>query len=187
MDVIQACALLGVDIRTYTEEDVIRAFRRAALKHHPDKGGSEEAFRNLTEAVDILKEALSSTDTLTILMDFCSLAKNAATSHRVDGLCALVNVRTFCRTLRRFENEQRPFKLSIFGGVVSGQCETTGTILARGVGLSGSAVRFFGILARKLEGAPDVRCAFSQEGVNVFSFRHNVFIHFSAEDITFEF
>lgn len=189
MDVLQACALLGVDIRTYTEEDVVRAFRRAALRHHPDKGGSEEAFRQLTEAADTLKEALTSIESLTILMDFCGLADKvkAATHDRVDALCALVNVRTFCRTLRQIHTEQqRTFKMSRSGCIVSVRCNTTGALLARGVGLSESAMRFFDILMKTISD-PDVQCIFSQEGVNIVSFERNVFIHFTTEEITFDF
>ncbi len=33
-----------------TEQDVRRAYRRLALERHPDRGGSAEAFRTLTEA-----------------------------------------------------------------------------------------------------------------------------------------
>ena len=37
-----------------TCDDIHRAFRRAAKRRHPDAGGSEEAFRDLAAARDVL-------------------------------------------------------------------------------------------------------------------------------------
>src|SRR5262249_20926293 len=42
----------------YTEQDVLRAFRRAAKRAHPDLGGTAEKFRLIVEARDRLLAAL---------------------------------------------------------------------------------------------------------------------------------
>ena len=45
---------LGVEISD-SEEAIKKAYRRLALKHHPDKQGDPEAFRKLTEVYDVLR------------------------------------------------------------------------------------------------------------------------------------
>jgi hypothetical protein len=57
MPLDQARQLLGVP-ENYTKDDVVRAFRRAAMKAHPDQGGTPEMFRLLVEARDRLLAAL---------------------------------------------------------------------------------------------------------------------------------
>lgn len=52
-----AIALLGVSAN-YTREEVIKAFRKKALKAHPDHGGTPEMFRKLVEARDRLLAAI---------------------------------------------------------------------------------------------------------------------------------
>ena len=47
---------LGV-LRGATQDDIKKAYRKKALKHHPDKGGDEEAFKALTRAFDVLSDA----------------------------------------------------------------------------------------------------------------------------------
>jgi len=50
--------ILGVD-RDASEEDIKRAFRRAAQKHHPDvdtSTGAEERFKELNEAYRVLSD-----------------------------------------------------------------------------------------------------------------------------------
>lgn len=47
---------LGV-LRGATQDDIKKAYRKKALKHHPDKGGDEEAFKALTRAFDILSDS----------------------------------------------------------------------------------------------------------------------------------
>jgi len=42
----------------YTSEDVRAAFKEAALRRHPDRGGSEEAMRRAVEARDTLLRAI---------------------------------------------------------------------------------------------------------------------------------
>jgi molecular chaperone DnaJ len=45
--------ILGVDKKA-TTDDIKKAFRKLAQKHHPDKGGDEEQFKEITEAYAIL-------------------------------------------------------------------------------------------------------------------------------------
>jgi len=57
MPLDQARQLLGV-AEDYTKDDVVKAFRKAAMKAHPDQGGTPEMFRVLVEARDRLLAAL---------------------------------------------------------------------------------------------------------------------------------
>eukprot|EP01006_Ploeotia_vitrea_P041543 TRINITY_DN66546_c11_g7_i2.p2 TRINITY_DN66546_c11_g7~~TRINITY_DN66546_c11_g7_i2.p2 ORF type:complete len:419 (+),score=266.62 TRINITY_DN66546_c11_g7_i2:295-1551(+) len=45
--------LLGVD-KTASKAEIKKAFRRAAVKHHPDKGGDEDTFKAINEAYKVL-------------------------------------------------------------------------------------------------------------------------------------
>ncbi|OYV62900.1 MAG: molecular chaperone DnaJ [Parcubacteria group bacterium 21-58-10] len=47
--------VLGVDRRA-TQDDIKKAFRKLAHKHHPDKGGSDDKFKEITEAYSILSD-----------------------------------------------------------------------------------------------------------------------------------
>ena len=47
--------LLGVN-PTSSQQEIKKAFKRAALKHHPDKGGDEKLFRQCCQAVDVLSD-----------------------------------------------------------------------------------------------------------------------------------
>jgi len=47
--------ILGVP-KTATADDLKKAFRKAARKHHPDAGGSEERFKEVNEAYEILSD-----------------------------------------------------------------------------------------------------------------------------------
>ncbi len=51
--------VLGVE-RTASDDDIKQAYRKLAMKHHPDKNGgskeAEEAFKSVTEAYDALKD-----------------------------------------------------------------------------------------------------------------------------------
>ncbi len=47
--------ILGVP-RTATADEMKKAFRKAARKHHPDAGGSEERFKELNEAYEVLSD-----------------------------------------------------------------------------------------------------------------------------------
>lgn len=47
--------VLGVD-RKANQDDIKKAFRTLAHKHHPDKGGSDEKFKEITEAYSVLSD-----------------------------------------------------------------------------------------------------------------------------------
>jgi molecular chaperone DnaJ len=47
---------LGID-KSASAEEVKAAFRRLALEHHPDKGGSAEKFKEANEAYQVLSDA----------------------------------------------------------------------------------------------------------------------------------
>eukprot|EP01017_Pseudomicrothorax_dubius_P033723 TRINITY_DN4540_c0_g5_i2.p1 TRINITY_DN4540_c0_g5~~TRINITY_DN4540_c0_g5_i2.p1 ORF type:complete len:331 (-),score=111.52 TRINITY_DN4540_c0_g5_i2:70-1062(-) len=45
--------VLGVNVDA-TPDDIKKAFRKLAIKHHPDKGGSKEKFSEIQEAYEVL-------------------------------------------------------------------------------------------------------------------------------------
>lgn len=45
--------ILGVS-ETATQEEIKKAYRKKAVKHHPDKGGSEEEFKKISQAYDVI-------------------------------------------------------------------------------------------------------------------------------------
>ncbi len=47
---------LGVD-RNATEDDIKKAFRKLALKHHPDRGGNEAEFKKINHAYEVLSDS----------------------------------------------------------------------------------------------------------------------------------
>lgn len=47
--------VLGIDKKA-SQEDIKKAFRKLAQKHHPDKGGDEAKFKEITEAYSILSD-----------------------------------------------------------------------------------------------------------------------------------
>ena len=47
--------LLGI-AKSATQEDLKKAYRKACLKHHPDKGGDEELFKDIQIAYEILAD-----------------------------------------------------------------------------------------------------------------------------------
>jgi molecular chaperone DnaJ len=47
--------VLGVG-KGASADEIKKAFRRAAVQHHPDRGGNEEDFKELNEAYEILKD-----------------------------------------------------------------------------------------------------------------------------------
>ena len=46
---------LGVP-RTATTDEIKKAFRKLARKHHPDAGGSEAKFKEINEAYEVLSD-----------------------------------------------------------------------------------------------------------------------------------
>ena len=48
--------VLGVS-RDVNEKDLKKAYKRMASKHHPDRGGDEEKFKEAKEAFDVLSDA----------------------------------------------------------------------------------------------------------------------------------
>lgn len=47
--------ILGVG-KTASADEIKKAFRRAAIEHHPDRGGDETKFKELNEAYEVLKD-----------------------------------------------------------------------------------------------------------------------------------
>src|SRR4051812_33835460 len=47
--------ILGVS-KEASADEIKKAFRRAAIEHHPDRGGDEAKFKEINEAYEILKE-----------------------------------------------------------------------------------------------------------------------------------
>lgn len=45
--------ILGVS-ETATQDEIKKAYRKKAVEHHPDKGGSEETFKKIASAYDVL-------------------------------------------------------------------------------------------------------------------------------------
>jgi curved DNA-binding protein len=46
---------LGVG-KNATDDDIKKAYRKLAMKHHPDRGGDEATFKKISEAYDILSD-----------------------------------------------------------------------------------------------------------------------------------
>lgn len=46
---------LGVP-KSASHDEIKKAYRKLAMKHHPDKGGNEEKFKKITEAFEILSD-----------------------------------------------------------------------------------------------------------------------------------
>lgn len=51
----EACKVLGIS-NDAEKETIKKAYHKLALKHHPDKGGDTEAFREVSEAYRVLME-----------------------------------------------------------------------------------------------------------------------------------
>ena len=47
--------LLGVK-KDASPDEIKKAFRRAAVEHHPDRGGDEAKFKEINEAYEVLKD-----------------------------------------------------------------------------------------------------------------------------------
>ena len=46
---------LGIT-RDSDDRDIKRAYRKMAVQHHPDKGGDEQKFKEVSEAYEILSD-----------------------------------------------------------------------------------------------------------------------------------
>lgn len=47
--------VLGVE-RNANDDDIKKAYKKMAVKHHPDKGGDEESFKKVAEAYEVLSD-----------------------------------------------------------------------------------------------------------------------------------
>lgn len=47
--------ILGVN-KNASQEDIKKAYRKLAMRHHPDKGGDQKTFQRINEAYDVLKD-----------------------------------------------------------------------------------------------------------------------------------
>jgi len=47
--------ILGIS-KNASPDEIKKAFRRAAIEHHPDRGGSEAQFKKINEAYEVLKD-----------------------------------------------------------------------------------------------------------------------------------
>ena len=71
MPLADAIKLLGVPAN-FTREDIVAAFRRAALKCHPDHGGTEEQFIELVKARDRLLASLGTREAAPKMPEFAA-------------------------------------------------------------------------------------------------------------------
>ena len=56
MNLVDACQLLNICILEVNEENLKKQYRKACLKHHPDKKGDPKIFIQIQEAYEFLQE-----------------------------------------------------------------------------------------------------------------------------------
>ena len=61
MSIKRACEILGIkpeDLKKMSKDDLKKAYRKAAMKTHPDRNGNDgEAFKDVNNAWSYMKEA----------------------------------------------------------------------------------------------------------------------------------
>ena len=53
--------ILGIK-NTASKEEIKRAYRKASLKHHPDRGGNAEEFKKVNRAYEVLSDPMKKRD-----------------------------------------------------------------------------------------------------------------------------
>merc|ERR1719378_679923 len=56
VDTTKFYKLLEVE-KSASEADIKKAYRKLAVKHHPDKGGDPEKFKEITRAYEVLSDS----------------------------------------------------------------------------------------------------------------------------------
>jgi len=56
MNLVEACQLLNIRIFELNKENLKKQYRKACLKHHPDKNGDPKIFIQINEAYTFLQE-----------------------------------------------------------------------------------------------------------------------------------
>lgn len=181
MDIRAAAGLLGLDPTQLTVDDIDKAFRRAALLNHPDKGGSSAAFMQVTEAAELLRDSLKGPEDsgLEILLDSLGRALHHV-KVSAQEVHEVMTVRVFCTGLWTLQNQGRDVRVVVRDAVVVALCAVTGVVVAEGHGFTKSAVNFFRGVT---EAAPDVEISFSEYGVDVSSTSLFRFRSVSAKEI----
>jgi len=187
MKVEEACAILGLSPTKYTENEVKKAFRRAALAHHPDKGGDHEQFLRAAQAADVLHRTTARAARYESVAFEQVLRAFQGGKACIDELCAIVNVRAFCRGIERLQVEGASFALECEAGHVMARCRRTNKVLECTTKISTSALRFFEWFGRLLQDSPDLRFTARQEGINLYCFERGIFDHFPCEDIALKY
>ena len=48
--------ILEID-KNASQKDISKAYKKLAFKHHPDKGGTEDKFKEISEAYSVLSDS----------------------------------------------------------------------------------------------------------------------------------